>query len=106
MRLVFRATPQYPELKGIFADGFVDELRTAAAKPDVTELVVDLEGAARVGSRALSGMYAVYQDMKERGKTLRVVNMTAGTANMIRMLNMGELLAGPDMEEPDGKVGA
>jgi hypothetical protein len=56
-RLVFRAAKKYPELTGIFAGGFVDELRIAAMKPDVTELAVDPEDMARVGSKAPGGMY-------------------------------------------------
>ncbi|MDR2392013.1 MAG: STAS domain-containing protein [Planctomycetota bacterium] len=94
MEYIFETCKKYQELTGVFSDAFVDELKMMAARPDVTKLVIDLKGTTRVGSKAISGIYSVFENLKETNRTLQIVNPSTNIVNMIKILNMQDLLAG------------
>ena len=92
MRLNLDIGSRYPEITGQASDAFAADLKDACARENFTELVLDLKGCKMVSSMALGTIFAVSQKLREQNKTLHIANVSEKIANLLRMVNMEELM--------------
>lgn len=92
MRLVLDVGKKYPEITGPISDAFVNELRRACESGDYTELILDFKGTSMVSSMALGSIFAAYQQLKDKGISLSVINASDKIDNLMRTVRMGELI--------------
>lgn len=92
MRLVMELGSKYPEISGPASDAFATDLKDACANEDFSELVLDLNGTRMISSMAMGTIFATSQKLREQGKTLHIINACDKIANLLRMVNMADLL--------------
>ncbi len=92
MRQVLDIGKRYPEITGLFSDAFAAELNKVCAKGDFNELVLDFAGTKVISSMAMGTIFAVYQKLREQGKTIQIINASDKVKHLLRMVNMAELL--------------
>ncbi len=92
MRQVLDIGSRYPEITGPFSDAFAAELNKACTKGDFNELVLDFNGTKVISSMAMGTIFAVYQKLREQGKTIQIINASDKVKHLLRMVNMAELL--------------
>lgn len=92
MRLVLDIGKKYPEITGPISDAFAAELNEAAANADFTELILDFQGTRVISSMAMGTIFAVYQKLREQGKSLQIINASEKVTHLLRMVNMADIL--------------
>ncbi|MDR0361688.1 MAG: STAS domain-containing protein [Planctomycetota bacterium] len=92
MDLVLEIGSKFPEISGPVSDTFANYLNTVCEKEDFNELVLDLGGTRMISSMAMGSIFAVYQRLHEKGKTLRVVNASDKVTHLLRMVNLADIL--------------
>lgn len=92
MRLVMELGNKYQEISGPASDAFADDLRDACSNEDFSELILDLNGTRMISSMAMGTIFATSQKLREKGKTLHIVNACDKIVNLLRMVNMTDLL--------------
>lgn len=92
MRLVLELGKRYPEITGPASDAFSAELNTACETEGMTELVLDLDGIRAINSMAMGSIFASYQKLRDAGKTLTIVNASDKVTNLLKMVNMSDIL--------------
>lgn len=92
MRLELHIGKKYTEITGPISDAFADELNAAAASKDFTELVLDFAGTKTISSMAMGTLFAVYQKLKDEGRTMQIINASDKVTHLLRMVNMAEIL--------------
>lgn len=92
MRLVLEIGKKYPEITGPVSDAFAAELNKAAQDADFTELVLDFDGTKIISSMAMGTIFAIYQKLREQGKSLQITNASDKVTHLLRMVNMADIL--------------
>lgn len=92
MRLVLDIGKKYPEITGPISDAFANELNEACANGDFTELILDFQGTKIISSMAMGSIFAVYQKLREQGKSLQIINASEKVTHLLRMVNMADIL--------------
>lgn len=92
MRLVLEIGKKYPEITGLASDSFAAELKEVSTKDEFSELVLDLKGTRMISSMAMGTIFAISQKLSEQGRTLRIINPSDKVANLLRMVNMADLI--------------
>lgn len=92
MRLVIEIGKKYPEITGPTSDAFASELNKICATGYFNELVLDFEGTRIISSMAMGTLFAIYQKLKEQGKTLQIINASDKVTHLLRMVNMADIL--------------
>ncbi|MCC8190076.1 MAG: STAS domain-containing protein [Planctomycetes bacterium] len=92
MRLVLDIGKKYPEITGPMSDAFANELNQACANDDFSELVLDFDGTRIISSMAMGTIFAVYQKLKEKGKSMQIIHASDKVVHLLRMVNMAEIL--------------
>ena len=92
MRLVLDIGKKYPEITGPVSDAFAAELNEAVINADFTELVLDFQGTKVISSMAMGTIFAVYQKLREQGKSLKIINASEKVTHLLRMVNMADIL--------------
>lgn len=92
MRLVIEIGKKYPEITGPMSDAFASELNKVCATGYFNELVLDFEGTRILSSMAMGTLFAIYQKLKEQGKTLQIIHASDKVTHLLRMVNMADIL--------------
>lgn len=92
MRLVLDIGKRFPEITGPISDAFAEEINEACKSGDFTELVLDFAGTKIISSMAMGSIFAVYQKLREQGRSVRIVNASEKVTHLLRMVNMADIL--------------
>ncbi len=92
MRLVLDIGSKYAEISGRSSDSFAEDLQQASGKDEYSELVLDMKGTKMISSMAMGTIFAVSQKLRDQGKTLQIINASDKVANLLRMVNMADML--------------
>lgn len=92
MRLVLDIGKKFPEITGPISDAFAAELTQACNNADFEELVLDFQGTKIISSMAMGTIFAIYQKLREQGKSMHIINASEKVTHLLRMVNMAEIL--------------
>lgn len=93
MRLVLDIGKKFPDIAGPMSDAFSAELAHIARVGDFSELVLDFRDVVGINSMAMGSVFTVSQQLRDRGKTLRIVNAPEKIVRLLEMVNLGDLIA-------------
>jgi anti-anti-sigma factor len=93
MRKILEIGKSYPEITGSAAVAFMEEVNRVAAQPEITELILNMNGTRIINSMAMASLFLAYQNLADREKCLRIVNPSPRIVHLLRLAAMDGILA-------------
>ena len=75
------------------ADAVAAGVKQATEAKDFSELVLDFNGTKIISSMAMGTLFATFQRLKDEGKSMHIINASEKVMNLLRMVNMAEILS-------------